>query len=98
MAIDRRRGASKLPSPDDRMRSAAVSYAKPPGSDPTGAHHAACRDIADEAGVDVADVLDAWSERAAVRQYDGNVSIDEAERLAVDDVRSQYVKQLRLAP
>lgn len=97
MAVDRRRGASKLPTPDERMRAAAVGYAKPPGSDPTGAHHAACRDIADEAGVDVTLVVEDWSHRAAIRQYDGNVTQADAERLAVDDVREQYVKQLKLA-
>jgi hypothetical protein len=40
--------------------------------------------------------MDDWDERAAIRQYDGNVSRDEAERLAFLDVLERYERQRRM--
>lgn len=82
---------------DQRMRLYAVERAKPPQSDPTGEHHAACRDIADEAGRDVVDVLEAFAERAAIRVYDAGMTMADAEAAAVEDVRTMFVKQSTLA-
>ena len=67
---------------DDRVR-----RAMPPPSDPGGRHHASLRDLADQHGVPVAELVESWSERAACRTYLGGVSVQEAEALAVADVR-----------
>lgn len=77
-------------------RIARARAAQPP-RDPSGEHHQAIREIADESGRDVVDLLDLWDERAATRQYDGNLSRADAERLAVDDVRDIAIAQRRLA-
>lgn len=61
--------------------------ARPPREDPTGEHTEAVADMARRHGLDVADLLEHWSERAAIRQYLGEQDRDEAERLAVEDVR-----------
>ncbi len=61
-----------------------------PPQDPTGEHHEACCDIARAAGLDPEHVLDAWSERAALRQWDGGATQADAEREAVDDVRGMF--------
>lgn len=67
---------------DDRVR-----RAMPPRVDPTGVCHASLRDLADHYGVPVAELVESWSERAAVRGYLGGVTVCEAEALAVADVR-----------
>lgn len=67
---------------DDRVR-----RAMPPRVDPTGACHAAVAELAREHGMDAADLLEQWSDRAACRAYLGGASQAEAERLAVEDVR-----------
>jgi hypothetical protein len=67
------------------VRAAAVRAADAT-RDPDGAYHRRCRELADLAGVDVSDVLDEWEERAAVREYLGETSRDEANRLAMADV------------
>lgn len=77
----------------DRVRRARA--AQPP-RDPTGEHHEAVADIARECGRDVVDMLDAWDEFAAIREYDGCKDRAEAERLAVEDVRSAFVRQRSL--
>lgn len=77
-------------------RVARARAANPP-RDPTGAHHAAIAELASETGRDVVDLLDWWDEAAAVREYDGNVSRTDAERLAFDDVADHVRRQRRLA-
>lgn len=67
---------------DDRVR-----RAMPPRVDPSGQHHASLRDLADLYGVAMAELVESWSERAAVRSYLGGVTVQEAEALAVADVR-----------
>lgn len=67
---------------DDRVR-----RGRPPAEDPDGACHAAVAELAREHGMDAADLLEQWSERAACRTYLGGASQAEAERLAVEDVR-----------
>lgn len=66
--------------------------------DPTGEWHEACAEIARAAHVDAGDVLDDWSHRAAIREYEAGVTRADAERLAVDDVREQYLRQLEIKP
>ena len=67
---------------DDRVR-----RAMPPRVDPTGACREAVAELAREYGLDVADLAEEWSERAACRTYLGGASQAEAERLEVEDVR-----------
>lgn len=43
--------------------------------------------LGEQAGVDIDEVVELWSERAAVREYDGGQSRADAERDAVGDVR-----------
>lgn len=83
----------------DRLLADRIARARAaqPQRDPTGEHHAEIAAIAREAGRDVADLLDEWDERAAIREYDGRTDRAEAERLAVEDVRSAYQRQRRLA-
>jgi hypothetical protein len=68
----------------------ARARVKSPPQDPTGACHCALAEIAQRCGRDVGDLVDEWHERAAVREYLGGVTRDEAERLAVADVGSAY--------
>lgn len=57
----------------------------------------AVRELAKRTGRNAEDLLDQWDERAAVREYLGNVTRDEAERLAFEDVQRQYEPQLEIA-
>jgi esterase/lipase superfamily enzyme len=59
--------------------------------DPTGAHHAACAELARETGADVGDVVDTWDACATTRAYD--IDRATAERLALDDVRDIYQRR-----
>lgn len=76
-------------------RVARARRAQPP-RDPTGEHHEACAAIAAAVGVDPGDVIDDWDHDAAIRQYEGNISREEAERLAVEAIRERYIKQTGL--
>jgi hypothetical protein len=49
---------------------------------------AACLDFARAAGVDPERVLEAWAERAAIREFDGGQARADAERAALDDLRA----------
>jgi hypothetical protein len=81
------RKARPAPTPSQREVDYRVAQARPPREDPTGTHTAAVAELARQHGRDVADLLELWSERAAIRQYLGEADRDEAERLAVEDVR-----------
>lgn len=74
----------------DRVRRARAAQ---PSRDPSGACHEAIAALAAETGRDVVDLLDTWDERASIREYDGCADRAEAERLAVEDVRSMVVRQ-----
>ena len=75
------------------LRADAARRARPPQRDPTGEHHDAIAQIAADAGRNVADLMDEFDERAAVREYLGHFPRAEAERLAVEDVRSAYARR-----
>lgn len=47
----------------------------------------ACIELAGRAGVDPDELLEYWSERAAIREHDGGQPRDEAERDALEDMR-----------
>jgi hypothetical protein len=72
----------------------ARARAKNPPQDPTGEHHEAIAEIAQRCGRDVGELVDEWHERAASREYLGGITRDDAERLAVADVRSAYAPAL----
>jgi hypothetical protein len=76
-------------------RAAAVRAADP-SRDPNDGWHRVCRALADECGLDVADVLDEWEERAAVREYCGETDRALANRLAFDDVLDRLRRQRSL--
>ena len=67
-------------------RDAAMAYwverTRPPQRD-----HDAVIDLANELGADVADAIDWFEDRAAQREYEGNVSRADAESGALQDVR-----------
>ena len=46
------------------------------------------RTLARRFGVDEADLVERWSERAAVREYDGGMTREQAETAALADVRA----------
>jgi hypothetical protein len=58
----------------------------------TSNYHEQLGELARECGVAVDLVIEEWSERAAAREYLGNVSRDEAEFLAMGDVRQRWRK------
>jgi hypothetical protein len=49
----------------------------------------ACVELARKLGIDAAGVIERWEERAAVRQYDGGQTRQDAERDAFEDVRAE---------
>lgn len=61
--------------------------------DPDGVWHRRCRALADDLDLDVCDVLDEWNERAAVREYLGEASREDANRLAFADVEERLTVQ-----
>jgi hypothetical protein len=60
--------------------------------DRTSNYHVQLGDLAKECGVTFDVAYEEWSERAAAREYMGNMSRDEAEFLAMDDVRQRWRK------
>jgi hypothetical protein len=48
----------------------------------------ACIELAERAGIDPDELLEWWAERAAVREFDGGQPREEAERNALEDVRT----------
>lgn len=54
-------------------------------------------ELAERIGRDVVELLDVWDERAALREYEGEIVRAEAERLAVLDVIDLFDPQRRLA-
>jgi hypothetical protein len=58
----------------------------------TSNYHEQLGELARECGLDVADVVAEWEERSAAREYLGCFGRDEAEFLAMGDVRSFYRK------
>lgn len=75
----------------------ARARAKDPRWDATGAYLERCVELARSVGADIEAVIDEHWERSAVRHYDGAMSIDDAERLAFDDVRERFERQGRLS-
>ena len=57
----------------------------------------ACIELARTLGVDADALIEQWTERAAIREFEGNQPRAEAERDALDDVRLLYRKGPRSA-
>jgi hypothetical protein len=69
-------------TPKDAATLDAVKRAKPPKRDETAAI-----ELAQEFGADVADVLELFAEREAIRLYEANAAPDDAHAGALEDVR-----------
>ncbi len=54
-------------------------------------------ELAASLGADPGDIMDHFDERAALREYDGGLTRQEAERLGWQDCEEFYVRQRRLA-
>lgn len=69
-------------TPNEAAAQYSVAKARPPKRD-----HALVIELAQKLGADVADAIDWYEDRAAQREYEGNVSREDAETLALLDVR-----------
>lgn len=79
MGLPKRRPAIH---PNERVMQAWIKQARPPKQDETGAI-----ELAREFDADIDDVLELVAERRAIRQYEGNLSRADADRLGLDDAR-----------
>lgn len=80
-------------TPDDAGKLYAVEKARPPKRDET-----AVIELARELGADVADAIEWFEDRASQRQYEAGATREDAERLALEDVREILIaKALRAA-
>jgi hypothetical protein len=70
-------------TPADAAKQYSVKQARPPKRD-----ESAAIELAKLYGADVADVVELWHERAAIRSYEANDSVEDAEVGALTDVRS----------
>lgn len=92
------RGAS-APSARERAQAAiaearaAAARRQQPPRDPTGRYHELARELANEVGCLVEDVLDEFDERASILEYERENAQDEAERLAWEHTASRFRRQ-----
>lgn len=84
--------AAKAKQVEDRVRRARM--ANPPRN---AWHYEQCAELAREVGADPCDVMDLYDEIASTQEYLANVSRQEAERLAMEQVRDRYERQRRIA-
>ena len=82
------------PTPSDRARQDRIMRAKQHRSpvDRTSNYHERLSEFARERDVPAFAVILEWEERAAVREYLGGVTRDEAEALAFNDTRERFAK------
>jgi len=78
---------------EDRVRRARAAD-KP--VDLTGEHHEALRALAEQTGRDVVALVEEFTERAACREFVGDLPRPMAERLACEDVIEAYTRQRTL--
>lgn len=85
---------ASIQTPQERMIADRVKRATAVKSpvDRTDKFHEALCDLARAYGLEPADVVDEWGERAAVREYLGGYERDEAERLAFQDVSERLAR------
>jgi hypothetical protein len=53
----------------------------------------ACIELARAVGIDATALVEEWSERAAIREFEGGQSRADAERDAVEDLRARYAQR-----
>jgi hypothetical protein len=94
MAVPKRKPP---PPPNERQLAAWRASVRPPRSRVEAECYEQLRQLADETGRDVHDLLDWWADRAAIREYDGETDRDAAELAAVEDVRDIVTVQRRLS-
>ncbi len=70
------------PTPNDMAIADRVRRARPPKLNESSVMEWALAN-----GIDVVEALDLYSERAAIRQYDGAASLEDAEAGALEDVK-----------
>ena len=78
--------AAKAKQIEDRVRRARP---QPVGA----AYFDRCVELARAIGINPSDVVDEFTDRAEARQFSGNTSRDESERLAFLDLLDSYSKQ-----
>lgn len=88
MAVPKRHAMRRLQRHDGLTPAEAalqfrVAKARAPKHDETGAI-----ELAREMGADIDDVLELVCERRAIRQYEGNHSPEDADRLGLEDART----------
>jgi hypothetical protein len=71
----------------DRVQRAQRSYKR---LDRHSGYREACADLAEETGANVEHVYEEWQERAGTRLYLGEMEVEDAERLALEDVRERF--------
>jgi hypothetical protein len=89
MAVKR---ITTAPTPKERAAMDRVTRAKKsyPRIDRHGAYRELCAELATETGADVVSIWEEFQERAGTRMYCGELEIEDAERLAMDDVRERF--------
>lgn len=78
---------AKVSQQEDRVKRAVRGY---PRLDRHSGYREACADLADETGANVEYVYEEWQERAGTRLYLGEMEVEDAERLALEDVRERF--------
>jgi predicted metalloprotease len=71
----------------DRVQRAQRSY---PKVDRHGVYREACAELAEETGADVESIWEEFQERAGTRLYMGELELENAEMLALEDVRERF--------
>lgn len=61
-----------------------------PRFDRHGGYLEACAELARETGADAGAIYDEWNDRAIARLHAGEIEVEDAERLALEDVRDWY--------
>lgn len=79
---------------DDRVARARKAN---PEFDATGKYLEALRELADQTGLDVSDLLDDWTHASGCRLYEAGMTLIEAERQGLEDIKDRLIRQRRLA-
>ncbi len=93
MTIDRKRGGSKLSTPNERALADAVSRARTAKPPRDQRWYVAANELAMKLGLDTADVIERFDEVAAIYEYEANTTRVDAEARAWRDVEERLTKQ-----
>ena len=85
------RKIAQTPTPEDRARADRVKRARQVRTpiERSGHYYEQIAELAGDYGLDVSDLVDEWSERAAAREYLGGYTKEAAEFLAMGDLRER---------